>query len=87
MQKIVLFIEPIDELWFTPLKNGNLFMNRFAVCEDAACEILKIFEVEKTSLEMSYHKHPSYKNFAEEKKQKGKDLYKNNLSELFRDYQ
>ena len=70
MQKIVLFIEPIDELFSTPLKIGNLFMNRFAVDEDAASEILKIFELEKTSLEMSY----SYKNFIDERKQKGKDL-------------
>ena len=58
MQKIVLFIEPNDDLWATPLKIGNLFMNRFAVDEDAASEVLKIFELEKTSDEMSYHKHP-----------------------------
>ena len=76
MQKIVLFIEPFDELCLTPLKIGNLFMNRFAVDEDAASEILKIFELEKTSDEMSYHEHPNYKNFAEERKQKGKDLIK-----------
>ena len=75
MQKIVLLIEPIDELFITPLKIGNLFMNRFAVDEDAASEILKIFELEKTSYEMSSHKHPNYKNFAEERKQKGKDLH------------
>ena len=74
MQKIVLFIEPSDELWETPLKIGNSFMNRFAVEEDAASEVLKIFELEKTSFEMSYHEHPNYKNFTEERKQKGKDL-------------
>ena len=74
MQKIVLFIEPIDELFSTPLKIGNLFMNRFAVDEDAASEILKIFELEKTSLEMSDSVHPNYKNFSDERKQKGKDL-------------
>ena len=74
MQKIVLFIEPNEDAFQTPLKIGNLFMNRFAVDEDAASEILKIFELEKTSWEMSYHKHSNYKNFAEERKQKGKDL-------------
>ena len=74
MQKIVLFIEPNVDLFSTPLKIGNLFMNRFAVDEDAASEILKIFELEKTSIEMSDHRHPNYKNFAEERKQKGKDL-------------
>ena len=75
MQKIILFIEPFDELWSTPLKIGNLFMNRFAVDEDAASEILKIFELEKTSWEMSDHEHPNYKNYTEERKQKGKDLH------------
>ena len=76
MQKIVLFIEPIDELWFTPLKIGNLFMNRFAVGEDAASEVLKIFELEKTSGKMAYPGHPeyTYMNFEEERKQKGMDL-------------
>ena len=78
MQKIVLFIEPTDDAWSTPLKSGNLFMNRFAVDEDAASEVLKIFELEKTSDEMSYQSHPNYKNFIEERNEKGKDLF--NLS-------
>ena len=63
-QKIVLFIEPFDEPWSTPLKIGNLFMNRFAVDEDAASEILKIFELENFSYEI----------FEEDKLQKGLDL-------------
>ena len=65
MQKIVLFIEPSDDAWRTPLKIGNLFMNRLAVEEGAASEVLKIFELEKTSLAMSHHRHPNYKNFIE----------------------
>ena len=64
MQKIVLFIEPNGEAWRTPSKIGNLFMNRFAVDEDAAFEILKIFELGKFSYRMSY----------EEKQQKRMDL-------------
>ena len=64
MQKIVLFLEPSDDAFDTPLKIGNLFMNRFAVDEDAASEILKIFELGKYSWRMS----------AEERKQKGMDL-------------
>ena len=77
MQKIVLFIEPNDDAWQTPLKIGNLFMNRFAVEEDAASEILKILELEKTSMKMSdsdSEYNPEYKNFEEERKQKGMDL-------------
>ena len=42
MQKIVLFIEPQTRKWRTPLKIGNLFMNRFSIDEDASHEILKI---------------------------------------------
>ena len=74
MTKIVLFIEPNADAFFTPLKIGNLFMNRFAIDEDAASEILKIFELEKTSIAMSYPKHRNYENSREERKQKGKDL-------------
>ena len=64
MQKIILFIEPSEDAWRTPLKIGNLFMNRFAVDEDAASEILKIFELEKD---------PDWKSSLE-KQQKGTDL-------------
>ena len=64
MQKIVLFIEPSEESWQTPLKIGNLFMNRFAIDEDAASEILKIFELEKD---------PDWKSSLA-KQQKGTDL-------------
>ena len=53
MQKIVLFIEPNERAYETPLKIGNLFMNRFAVDEDAASEILKIFELAKDSIRIS----------------------------------
>ena len=49
MQKIVFFIEPSDRAFDTPFKIGNLFMNRFVVEEDAAFEVLKIFELGKTS--------------------------------------
>ena len=45
MQKIILFVEPSDDAYETPVKIGNLFMNRFAVDEDASIEILKIFEL------------------------------------------
>ena len=44
-QKIVLFIEPA-EAWEKSSKIGNLFMNRFAIDEDAKNEILKIYQLE-----------------------------------------
>ena len=74
MQKIVLFI---DEECDTPLKIGNLFMNRFAIEEDAASEVLKIFKLENTSLKMSVSGLTEYDNFEErkqERKQEGMDL-------------
>ena len=74
MQKIVLFIEPRDEAFATPSKIGNLFMNGFAVDEDAATEILMIFELDKTSRKMSNPSYAEYKNFDEERNQKGIDL-------------
>ena len=48
MQKIVLFIEPREEFFFTPLKIGNLFTNRFAIDEDGCNEVLKIYYLENT---------------------------------------
>ena len=45
-QKIVLFIEPALFAWLTPSKIGNLFMNRFAIGEDAKHEIMKIYHLE-----------------------------------------
>ena len=45
-QKIVLFIEPAYHTYEKPSKIGNLFMNRFAIDEDAKNEILKIYHPE-----------------------------------------
>ena len=45
-QKIVLFIEPAEDACEKPFKIGNLFVNRFAIDEDAKNEILKIYELE-----------------------------------------
>ena len=46
-------------------------MNRAAVDEEDQSEILKIFELEKTSLEMSYPEHRNYENFDFQREQKG----------------
>ena len=48
MQKIVLFIEPQKRKYDTPLKIGNLFMNRFAINEDGCDEILEIYYLDNT---------------------------------------
>ena len=54
MQKIILFIEPNDDAFMTPAKIGDIFMNRFAIDENASCEILKKFELGKTSFDMHW---------------------------------
>ena len=46
-QNIVLFIEKAKKVFYTPSKIGNLFMNRFAIDEDAQSEILKIYQLER----------------------------------------
>ena len=71
MQKIILFVEPSDDLFVTPAKIGDLFMNRFAIDENASCEILKPIELVKTSREISRPDGDNYENFAEEREQKG----------------
>ena len=45
-QKIVLFIEQARRKASKPSKIGNLFLNRFAIDEDAKSEILKIYQLE-----------------------------------------
>ena len=69
MQKIILFVEPIHETCYTPAKIGNLFVNRFAIDENASCEILKRFELGKTSEEMSWNGHKNYKNVERQQKE------------------
>ena len=49
---IVLFMEPSEDKWRIPLKLGRLYMNRFAIDEDAGFEIIKVVELKATSYEM-----------------------------------
>ena len=49
-------------------------MNRFAIDEEAGFEIVKVLELGKTSWKMCDPQHPEYKNFDNERKQKGTDL-------------
>ena len=74
MQKIVLFIEPNYDAHKTSFKAGHLFMNRFVVEEKANFEIVKIFELGKSSIKMSDSDDPKYSNFEEERSYKGTNL-------------
>ena len=71
MQKIILFIEPNEDAWFTPAKIGDLFMNRFAVDEDTAFEVINVLELGKTSTKMSWPEDPEYSKFENERQEKG----------------
>ena len=74
MYKIVLFIEPSDDAFNMSFKIGYLFMNRFAIDEEATFEILKIFELAKSSSKMSDPRRREYDNFEHERELKGKIL-------------
>ena len=62
-QKIILFIEQNDEDQKSPTSIGNLYMNRFAIDEDAADEILNIYDLKQCKRHLS----------EEDKNKKGKD--------------
>ena len=49
-QNIVLFLEPAKEKSRIPLKIGRLYMNRFAIDESDANEIIGVFELKEAML-------------------------------------
>ena len=81
MQKIVLFIDPTYDAFDKPFDIANLFMNRIAVDEDDASEIVEIYELNKSSWNISFandcrvsygrQRFPEYDEYI---KLKGKDL-------------
>ena len=79
-QKIILFIEPNDEDQKSPTSIGNLYMNRFAIDEDAADEILNIYDLKQCKRHLS----------EEDKNKKGidpnvkKTIYKSLFLKAFR---
>ena len=50
-QNIIIFIEPPDHKWSYPFKIANLYMNRFAIDEDAAFEIRDVIILPKRWIE------------------------------------
>ena len=73
MHNVILFPEAFQEKFVTPLKIGDLFFNRFGVDEDAAFEMIGVYQLEKTSIKMADPDEEEYKNFEQERKDKGKD--------------
>ena len=72
MHQIVLFIEPNEHEYTTPIKIGNKFMNLCAIDEDAGFEVVKILELEKISKRFAeYEYEDEFEMSPEERKQKG----------------
>ena len=44
MNNVVVFIEQSQDPWSTPTKIANTFINRFAVDENDACEVIAVFD-------------------------------------------
>ena len=54
MQNLVVLMEPSEDAWVTPLKGGNMILNRFCIDEDAAFELSGVSYLKKSSHEMVY---------------------------------
>ena len=63
MQNLVVFMEPSENASETPLKGGNMILNRFCIDEDAAFELSGVNSLKKESKVMKYS----------DKKEKGKE--------------
>ena len=71
-QQIILFIEPAKEEWKCPESIGNLYMylNRFAIDEDAAHEVLGVYYFQQSSPELCDPKNNLFLKNATERQQK-----------------
>ena len=67
MQNLVVFMEPSERACETPLKGGNMILNRFCIDEDAAFELSGVNYLKKSSEDMEY-RAPEFK-----RKEKGKE--------------
>ena len=50
-QNIILFSEPPENSWDMPSRIGNTFLNRFAIDEDDACEVLGVYNLRNDGIE------------------------------------
>ena len=64
MQNLVVFMEPHEAAYETPLKGGNMILNRFSIDEDAAFELSGVNSLEESSYDTRY---------GSKRKEKGKE--------------
>ena len=54
MQNLVVLMEPNEHAFDTPLKAGNMILNRFCIDEDAAFELSGVKYLKQTSSGLKY---------------------------------
>ena len=76
MQNLVVFMEKSIYANETPLKSGNMILNRFCIDEDAAFELSGVYNLtEKVSIgSMAHKKMQTKEQKAEGKEHKGREL-------------
>ena len=72
-QSVIIFIEPSENPFLTPLKIGHLFLNRFGIDEDAGFEILGIHFLHRSSRKFS-DQSLSHSDFLMKRDQKGREF-------------
>ena len=72
-QSVIIFIEPSENPFLTPLKIGHLFLNRFGIDEDAGFEILGIHFLHRSSRKFA-DQSLSHSEFLMKRDQKGREL-------------
>ena len=63
-------MDPSEDAWDTPLKGGNMILNRFCIDEDAAFELSGVHSLKKSSRDVKIGKGPK---FMLKRIQKGKE--------------
>ena len=86
MQNIVALMEPSEETWETPIKVGNMILNRFCIDENTAFELAGINYLKTSSDEIKRANHgPSgttaVNEFKIKRNEKGKEFLKVNGKE------
>ena len=73
MQNLVVFMEPSGKAHRTPLKGGNMILNRFCIDEDAAFELSGVNSLKKLSKEMMKYKAREIQEIKLKMEEKGKE--------------
>ena len=61
MQNLVVLIEPSENAYETPLKGGNMILNRFCIDEDAAFELSGANYLKNSSLDLEVEEGIKFK--------------------------